>query len=56
MTLPMLRPTLFFVSVTGIVSAAQVFDTVYALTGGGPPVAPTWSPTGSTRKLSALRR
>ncbi len=35
-TLPMLRPTFFFVSVTGIVSAAQVFDTVYALTGGGP--------------------
>ena len=35
-TLPMLRPTLFFVSVTGIVSAAQVFDTVYALTRGGP--------------------
>ena len=35
-TLPMLRPTLFFVSVTGIVSAAQVFDTVYALTSGGP--------------------
>ena len=35
-TLPLLRPTLFFVLVTGIVSAAQVFDTVYALTGGGP--------------------
>jgi multiple sugar transport system permease protein len=35
-TLPMLRPTFFFVSVTGVVSAAQVFDTVYALTGGGP--------------------
>jgi multiple sugar transport system permease protein len=35
-TLPMLRPTLFFVVVTGIISAAQVFDTVYALTGGGP--------------------
>lgn len=35
-TLPMLRPTLFFVLVTGIVSAAQIFDTVYALTGGGP--------------------
>lgn len=35
-TLPMLGPTLFFVLVTGIVSAAQVFDTVYALTGGGP--------------------
>ena len=32
----MLRPTMFFVLVTGIVSAAQVFDTVYALTGGGP--------------------
>lgn len=35
-TLPILRPTLFFVLVTGIISAAQVFDTVYALTGGGP--------------------
>ncbi|OBI80245.1 carbohydrate ABC transporter permease [Mycobacterium sp. E740] len=35
-TLPMLRPTLFFVLVTGIISAAKVFDTVYALTGGGP--------------------
>ena len=35
-TVPMLRPTFFFVSVTGVVSAAQVFDTVYSLTGGGP--------------------
>jgi multiple sugar transport system permease protein len=35
-TLPMLRPTMFFVLVTGIIIAAQVFDTVYALTGGGP--------------------
>ncbi|BBZ43352.1 carbohydrate ABC transporter permease [Mycobacterium parmense] len=35
-TLPMLRPTTFFVLVTGIVSTAQVFDTVYALTNGGP--------------------
>lgn len=35
-TLPMLRPTTFFVLVTGVVSTAQVFDMVYALTGGGP--------------------
>lgn len=35
-TMPMLRPTTFFVLVTGIVSSAQVFDTEYALTGGGP--------------------
>jgi multiple sugar transport system permease protein len=35
-TLPMLRPTTFFVVVTGVISAAQVFDTVYALTSGGP--------------------
>lgn len=35
-TLPMLRPTMFFVLVTGIVSSAQIFDTVYAMTGGGP--------------------
>ena len=32
----MLRPTMFFVLVTGVISAAQVFDTVYALTAGGP--------------------
>jgi multiple sugar transport system permease protein len=35
-TLPMLQPTMFFVLVTGVISAAQVFDTVYALTAGGP--------------------
>ncbi|OBF10340.1 carbohydrate ABC transporter permease [Mycobacterium sp. 852002-10029_SCH5224772] len=35
-TMPMLRPTTFFVLVTGIVSTAQVFDMVYALTDGGP--------------------
>ena len=35
-TLPLLRPTMFFVVVTGIISSAQVFDTVYALTAGGP--------------------
>jgi multiple sugar transport system permease protein len=35
-TLPMLRPTMFFVLVTGIISAAQVFDTVYAMSQGGP--------------------
>lgn len=35
-TLPLLRSTLFFVVVTGIISATQVFDTVYALTAGGP--------------------
>ena len=56
-TLPMLRPTMFFVLVTGVISAAQVFDTVYALTGGGPPgPAPTWSHTASTPRRSARRR
>ncbi|WP_420111011.1 carbohydrate ABC transporter permease [Pseudactinotalea sp.] len=33
---PLLRPTTFFVLVTGVLAAAQTFDTVYALTGGGP--------------------
>lgn len=55
-TLPMLRPTMFFVLVTGVVSAAQVFDTVYALTGGGRPAAPIWSHTASTTRRSARRR
>ncbi|WOO92095.1 MULTISPECIES: carbohydrate ABC transporter permease [Helcobacillus] len=35
-TLPLLRPTTFFVALTQIVASFQVFDTVYALTGGGP--------------------
>lgn len=34
--LPLLRPTLFFVLVTTIISTFQVFDTIYALTRGGP--------------------
>lgn len=35
-TLPLLRPTTFFIAVTSVISSFQVFDTVYALTGGGP--------------------
>lgn len=35
-TLPLLRPTMFFVSVTSMIASFQVFDTVYAMTGGGP--------------------
>ncbi|SDR77566.1 carbohydrate ABC transporter permease [Actinopolymorpha singaporensis] len=35
-TLPLLRPTTFFVLVTGVISSFQVFDTVYAMTKGGP--------------------
>jgi multiple sugar transport system permease protein len=34
--LPLLRPTMFFVLVTSLISAFQIFDQVYALTGGGP--------------------
>ncbi len=36
MTLPLLRPTTFFLAVTQVVASFQVFDMVYALTGGGP--------------------
>lgn len=35
-TLPLLTPTLFFVLVTDIIGSAQVFDTVYVMTQGGP--------------------
>lgn len=35
--LPLLRPTLFFVLVTGVISSFQVFDSVYALTRNGGP-------------------
>ena len=35
-TLPLLNPTMFFVMVTNMIGAFQVFDTVYAMTAGGP--------------------
>ncbi|NUR86318.1 MAG: sugar ABC transporter permease [Nonomuraea sp.] len=35
-TLPLLNPTMFFVMVTNLIGAFQVFDTVYAMTAGGP--------------------
>ena len=35
-TLPLLAPTTFFVTVLSIIRAAQVFDLAYVLTGGGP--------------------
>ncbi|HWC21839.1 MAG TPA: sugar ABC transporter permease [Flexivirga sp.] len=40
-TLPLLRPTLFFVLVTGAIGSFQVFDTVYVMTNGGPGTATT---------------
>lgn len=36
MTIPLLRPTTFFLAVTQVVASFQVFDAIYALTGGGP--------------------
>lgn len=35
-TLPLLRPVLLFIVVTNTIGALQVFDLVYATTGGGP--------------------
>ncbi|WP_240506243.1 carbohydrate ABC transporter permease [Thermoactinospora rubra] len=35
-TLPLLRPALFFVMIIETISAFQVFDTIYVMTGGGP--------------------
>ena len=35
-TLPLLRPTMLFVTVIGVISSFQVFDTVYVMTNGGP--------------------
>ena len=36
MTLPLLSPIIFFLSITGIISAAQAFDIISIMTGGGP--------------------
>lgn len=35
-TLPLLKPTIMFQAVTGIINSFQVFDTVYGITKGGP--------------------
>lgn len=35
-TLPMLKPTIFFLLVTGLIGNFQVFDQMYLLTSGGP--------------------
>lgn len=34
--LPQMRPTLIFVSVTGVIGSFQVFDTIFGITKGGP--------------------
>ena len=35
-TLPLLRPTLFFVVTLGLIGTYQVFDQIYVMSGGGP--------------------
>ncbi len=35
-TLPLLSPTVFFVTIISLIGAFQVFDLVYVMTGGGP--------------------
>jgi ABC-type sugar transport system permease subunit len=35
-TVPLLQPTTFFIFVTSLIGAFQVFDVVYVMTGGGP--------------------
>lgn len=46
--LPLLRPTMFFVLVTSVISVFQLFDQIYALTGGGPFAVTDAGVTGST--------
>jgi ABC-type sugar transport system permease subunit len=35
-TWPLLKPTTFFIFVTSVIGASQVFGTVYVMTNGGP--------------------
>ncbi|CAG0978436.1 partial L-arabinose transport system permease protein AraP, partial [Anaerolineae bacterium] len=42
-TLPLLRPTILFVTVTGIISHFQVFGQPYIITGGGGPGRSSWT-------------
>lgn len=41
MTLPLLSPITFFLSITGVISAAQAFDLISILTSGGPGISST---------------
>lgn len=41
MTLPLLAPITLFLSITGIISAAQAFDLIAVLTSGGPGISST---------------
>ncbi|MBI2755137.1 MAG: sugar ABC transporter permease [Chloroflexi bacterium] len=41
LTVPLLAPTTFFIFVTSLIGAFQVFDQVYVMTGGGPANATT---------------
>jgi len=47
-TLPLLRPTTFFVTVTSVISSFQVFDLVYGLTGSA-----AGYPSGTTDVIAA---
>src|SRR5699024_1594136 len=38
-TLPLLSPIMFFLSITGIISAAQAFDIISIMTNGGPGIS-----------------
>ncbi len=40
-TVPLISPAIFFVSITGVIGAFQTFDLVYNMTGGGPGHATT---------------
>lgn len=40
-TLPLLRPTMLFVVITGAIGSFQVFDSVYVMTNGGPGTSTT---------------
>jgi ABC-type sugar transport system permease subunit len=40
-TLPLLKPTTFFIFVTSVIGSFQVFGTVFVMTGGGPGYATT---------------
>lgn len=42
-TLPLLRPTILFITVTGIISHFQVFGQPYIISGGGGPGRSSWT-------------
>ena len=55
-TVPLITPTIFFLSIISVINSFQVFGLIYVMTGGGPGARPTSTCTTCGRKRSSFAR